>query len=105
MSASVSSSRGGQPSTTTPTPPPWDSPHVVMRKSCPNVFAINRECEKCGIASNQRLMLTIIRTVWIIAQRRDSYAVYSVFCGPDVSEGGHQHRANYRAARAYGNLP
>src|SRR5436309_8948830 len=39
MSASVSLSRGGQPSTTTPTPPPWLSPQVVMRNRCPNVFA------------------------------------------------------------------
>jgi hypothetical protein len=27
--------RGGQPSMTTPTPPPWDSPKVWMRKSWP----------------------------------------------------------------------
>ena len=25
---------------TTPTPPPWDSPHVVMRNSCPKVLAM-----------------------------------------------------------------
>src|SRR5882724_7959034 len=40
MSASLNSNRGGHPSTTTPTPPPWDSPQVVMRKRCPNVFAM-----------------------------------------------------------------
>src|SRR5436190_13801654 len=39
MSASESSMRGGQPSTTTPTPPPWDSPQVVIRNRCPKVFA------------------------------------------------------------------
>src|SRR5687768_8953633 len=39
-SASVSARRGGQPSTTTPTPPPWLSPQVVTRKRCPNVFAM-----------------------------------------------------------------
>src|ERR1035438_2938506 len=38
MSFSVKHRRGGQPSITTPTPPPWDSPQVVMRKSCPNEF-------------------------------------------------------------------
>jgi len=32
--------RGGQPSITTPMPPPWDSPNVVMRKSWPNVLDI-----------------------------------------------------------------
>src|ERR1700722_18400416 len=46
MSASVNLSRGGQPSTTTPTPPPWDSPQVVMRNNCPNEFAISTECGK-----------------------------------------------------------
>ena len=30
--------RGGQPSITTPTPPPWLSPQVVMRKISPNEF-------------------------------------------------------------------
>ena len=29
--------RGGQPSTTTPTPPPWDSPNVVTRKTVPEL--------------------------------------------------------------------
>src|SRR5579862_463767 len=36
MSASSRSRSGGQPSTTTPTPPPWDSPQVAILKSCPN---------------------------------------------------------------------
>src|SRR5271169_221903 len=40
MSASVSGMRGGQPSTTTPTPPPWDSPQVVIRKRWPKVFGM-----------------------------------------------------------------
>jgi hypothetical protein len=29
---------GGQPSMTTPTPFPWDSPHVVIFNNAPNVF-------------------------------------------------------------------
>jgi hypothetical protein len=29
--------RGGHPSSVTPTPPPWDSPQVEMRKSLPYV--------------------------------------------------------------------
>src|SRR5713101_9328048 len=40
MSASESVSRGGQPSTTTPTAPPCDSPQVVMRNRCPKVLPI-----------------------------------------------------------------
>src|SRR5450631_2015129 len=31
--------RGGQPSTTTPMPGPWDSPQVEIRKSSPKVLA------------------------------------------------------------------
>src|SRR5215470_690332 len=38
MSASDSGSRDGQPSTTAPTAPPWDSPHVVTRNRCPHVL-------------------------------------------------------------------
>src|SRR5262245_38647310 len=38
MSASESGRRGGQPSTTAPTAPPCDSPHVVTRKRCPQVL-------------------------------------------------------------------
>ena len=30
--------RGGQPSMTTPTPPPWDSPQVEMRKTWPKML-------------------------------------------------------------------
>src|SRR5712691_1160905 len=40
MSASESVSRGGQPSTTTPTAPPCDSPQVVIRNRCPKVLPI-----------------------------------------------------------------
>ena len=40
MSASDSGSRGGQPSTTAPMAAPWDSPHVVTRKSCPQLLPI-----------------------------------------------------------------
>src|SRR5262245_46536185 len=38
MSASDKGRRGGQPSTTAPMAPPWDSPQVVTRKSVPKVF-------------------------------------------------------------------
>src|SRR6266487_6067899 len=38
MSALESAIRGGQPSTTTPIPPPCDSPKVVTRKSWPKVL-------------------------------------------------------------------
>eukprot|EP00619_Florenciella_sp_RCC1007_P019286 CAMPEP_0205934230 /NCGR_PEP_ID=MMETSP1325-20131115/35750_1 /ASSEMBLY_ACC=CAM_ASM_000708 /TAXON_ID=236786 /ORGANISM="Florenciella sp., Strain RCC1007" /LENGTH=62 /DNA_ID=CAMNT_0053304185 /DNA_START=78 /DNA_END=263 /DNA_ORIENTATION=+ len=31
-------SRGGQPSSVTPTPPPCDSPHVEMRKRRPKLL-------------------------------------------------------------------
>ena len=49
MSATSSASRGGQPSTTTPTPPPCDSPKVVTRKSVPNVLAIDRQDREHGV--------------------------------------------------------
>src|SRR5439155_8310807 len=55
MSASVSSIRGGQPSTTTPTPPPWDSPQVVMRKRRPKLFGMLEQWEKRPIGSNIQL--------------------------------------------------
>ena len=71
MSASVNASRGGQPSTTTPTPPPCDSPQVVMRKSWPKVFpmgarvgkidwVVNRDalCSEDGITSRLKLFLS-----------------------------------------------
>ena len=35
---SLSSRRAGQPSTMTPTAGPWDSPQVVIRKSCPKLL-------------------------------------------------------------------
>src|SRR6266853_5655264 len=40
MSASEIAIRGGQPSITTPLPPPCDSPKVVTRKRWPNVLPI-----------------------------------------------------------------
>src|SRR5438067_11828140 len=40
ISSAVISICGGQPSITTPTPPPCDSPNVVIRKSCPKVLPI-----------------------------------------------------------------
>src|SRR5262249_49643306 len=42
MSASDSGRRGGQPSTTAPMPAPCDSPHVVTRKSWPQVLPTAR---------------------------------------------------------------
>ena len=40
MSSTLSGILGGQPSTTTPMPGPWDSPQVLMRKSVPKLLAI-----------------------------------------------------------------
>src|SRR2546425_42785 len=40
ISSTVNGRRGGQPSTTTPTAPPCDSPKVVTRKICPKVDPI-----------------------------------------------------------------
>src|SRR5947208_2624262 len=42
MSAGEISIFGGQPSITTPIPPPCDSPNVVIRKSWPKVLPIER---------------------------------------------------------------
>src|ERR1043166_4865066 len=53
ISASVKASRGGQPSTTTPTPPPCDSPQVVIRNRCPKVLAIALVWENSGGRSNR----------------------------------------------------
>jgi hypothetical protein len=36
MSSADTGIRGGQPSMTTPTPPPCDSPQVATRKRTPN---------------------------------------------------------------------
>ena len=41
-SSRVSSSRGGTPSTTQPTPPPWDSPKVVTRNTRPKELPMAR---------------------------------------------------------------
>ena len=38
-SSRLSCRRGGTPSTTQPTPPPWLSPNVVTLNAVPNVFA------------------------------------------------------------------
>jgi hypothetical protein len=38
MSISEKGSPAGNPSTTTPTALPWDSPHVVIRNICPKTF-------------------------------------------------------------------
>src|SRR5437588_11362281 len=43
MSALESAIRGGQPSTTTPIPPPCDSPKVVTRKSWPKLLPIKKK--------------------------------------------------------------
>jgi len=42
-SSSEIGSRGGQPSTTTPTAPPWLSPNVEMRKICPKLLLMTPE--------------------------------------------------------------
>ena len=42
MSASDRGRSGGQPSITAPMAAPWDSPHVVTRKSWPNVLPTPR---------------------------------------------------------------
>src|SRR6267142_2832448 len=55
MSFSLNSSLGGHPSTTTPIPPPCDSPQVVMRNRWPNVFPIPSLCEKTPSRSNQHI--------------------------------------------------
>ena len=44
--SSLSSMRGGQPSTTQPIAGPWLSPKVVTRKECPNV--LNDMVEELG---------------------------------------------------------
>ncbi len=40
ISSRVSFMRGGQPSSVTPTPPPWDSPQVEMRNMRPKVLPV-----------------------------------------------------------------
>src|SRR6185295_2471395 len=52
MSFSDNSRRGGQPSTTTPTPPPCDSPQVVIRNKWPKVFAMGEVWGKGRGGSN-----------------------------------------------------
>ena len=39
--------RGGQPSIVTPTPPPWDSPNVLILKSFPIVFPVPKSFVAC----------------------------------------------------------
>src|ERR1044071_4857290 len=52
ISAGLNSSRGGQPSTTTPTPPPWDSPQLVTRNRRPKLFAMEPDWGKTAFRSN-----------------------------------------------------
>src|SRR5882672_3883249 len=126
MSASFSSSRGGHPSTTTPIPSPCDSPHVVMQKSLPNVFAMHTACRKPGRWSNQEPRRSLAparhrpglmkngtrrvdrrcfwlifqmergRNVWVerISQDYESDFIHPLFRGSNVSQSGHQHRAD-----------
>src|SRR5215475_2433808 len=54
MSASESGSRGGQPSTTVPVAPPCDSPHVVTRKSCPQVLPMRRAYVEIALRQSAR---------------------------------------------------
>src|ERR1041384_3318418 len=51
---------GGQPSITTPMPPPCDSPNVVTRKICPKLLPIWR-----------KLIVVADLTMWERPQRRD----------------------------------
>src|SRR5262249_12980232 len=53
MSASEIAMRGGQPSITTPMPPPWDSPKVVMRKSWPKLLPITRSLATASGENNE----------------------------------------------------
>ena len=54
ISAASSGSRGGQPSTTTPTPPPWLSPKVVIWKVCPKRLDTRRRYTRLRIAPPPR---------------------------------------------------
>ena len=59
-SSRVSSSLGGTPSTTQPTPPPWDSPKVVTRNMRPKELPMARtpgSGERGGRDSGQRGLL------------------------------------------------
>src|SRR5207244_13546315 len=44
---------GGQPSITTPTPPPCDSPKVVTRKSRPKVFPIAWKIASLAVSASR----------------------------------------------------
>src|SRR3954465_6984581 len=55
ISDSDSLSRGGQPSTTTPTPPPCDSPHVVIRNKWPKELDMRRDWGKSSLRSKMNL--------------------------------------------------
>jgi hypothetical protein len=46
--------RGGTPSTTQPTPPPWLSPKVVTRNAVPNVLARARTRRRVPLAGRRR---------------------------------------------------
>jgi hypothetical protein len=50
--------RGGQPSITTPMPPPCDSPKVVTRKSWPNVLDMTRKNKARFADHNAQILLT-----------------------------------------------
>src|SRR5215470_18253969 len=66
MSTSESVSRGGQPSITTPTAPPCDSPQVVMRNRCPKVLFI------CWHPPPQRLSYDISGGAYAVVQGMSS---------------------------------
>src|SRR5215203_2155002 len=44
--------RGGQPSITTPMPPPWDSPNVVTRNNWPNVLPMSGKNKSLSLNHN-----------------------------------------------------
>jgi len=59
ISSRVSFMRGGQPSSVTPTPPPWDSPQVEMRNMRPKELPVpiwSEEEEECERLLEERLL-------------------------------------------------
>ena len=52
MSSALSEMPGGQPSMMTPTPPPWDSPKVWIRKAWPKLEDMRRSVEMPGLVGS-----------------------------------------------------
>src|SRR2546421_366777 len=67
--------RGGHPSITTPTPPPCDSPKVVMRKSWPKLLPMTMNLAQAWHGSGRTLRrgtgdVTVFAPAVIPSQRR-----------------------------------